>query len=87
VVTKAGSAIIATALPGQEAGNPGLVAKYGAGMVATGERGVVAVLRLLRDDPARLAALAEGCRRLARLEAGRDVAGAVLARLAGAGEW
>jgi UDP-N-acetylglucosamine:LPS N-acetylglucosamine transferase len=96
-VTKAGSVtiaelaaarrpmIVAAALPGQEDGNPALVALYGAGLVARGSREAVGALRLLRAEPARLAALAAGCRRLARPAAAQDVAQALLERLSQAG--
>ena len=98
VITKAGSVTIAEAaaaarpmiisatVPGQESGNGALLARYGAGMVAPGPANVVAALRLLHQHPARLTALAHGCRLLARPHAAETVAMAVQARLGVAGE-
>jgi 1,2-diacylglycerol 3-beta-galactosyltransferase len=90
VVSKAGPGIIAEAaccgtpllisshLPGQERGNARLVLAAGAGRTAPGVRALVAELARLRDDPAGLAALRDGCARLAR----PDAAGAVAALIA-----
>ena len=92
VITKAGSVTIAEAaaagrplilmevLPGQEAGNAALVARHGAGIVARREGSVARVLGELAAHPARLAALAEGCRRLGYPDAAHVVARDVLRR-------
>jgi 1,2-diacylglycerol 3-beta-galactosyltransferase len=90
VVTKAGPGIIAEAaccgtplllsshLPGQERGNAQLVVDAGAGRAVPGVRALVRELARLRDDPAELAALRDGCAALARPGA----AGAVAALIA-----
>jgi 1,2-diacylglycerol 3-beta-galactosyltransferase len=93
VVTKAGPGIIAEAaccgtpllltshVPGQERGNAALAAQAGAGRRARGRRAMLRELARLREDPAALAAMRAGCRRLARPDAAEEVA-AVIARLA-----
>jgi processive 1,2-diacylglycerol beta-glucosyltransferase len=93
LVTKAGSVtlaeaaaaacpmVISMALPGQEADNRALLTHYGAGIVAEGTAATLCALRALRDDPARLSALADGCRRLARPYAAQIVAQAILDQL------
>lgn len=86
VVTKAGPGIIAEAagcgtpllltshLPGQERGNAALAARAGAGRSVHGIRGMLRELALLREDPAALAAMREGCLALARPGAAAEVA-------------
>jgi 1,2-diacylglycerol 3-beta-galactosyltransferase len=90
VVTKAGPGIIAEAaccgtplllsshLPGQERGNARLVVDAGAGRAVPGVRALVREIARLRDDPAALAGLRDGCATLARPGA----AGAVAALIA-----
>ncbi len=89
VVSKAGPGIIAEAaccgtplllsshLPGQERGNARLVLAAGAGRAAAGVRALVRELARLRDDPAALAALRDGCATLARPGAAGAVAALV----------
>lgn len=95
VVTKAGPGIIAEAaycgtpmlltshLPGQERGNAALAARTGAGRRVRGIRGMLRELALIREDPAALAAMREGCLALARPGAAARVADIIagLARL------
>jgi 1,2-diacylglycerol 3-beta-galactosyltransferase len=86
VMTKAGPGIIAEAaccgtpllltshLPGQERGNARLVTRAGAGRRVRSGRGLTRELARLRRDPAAMAALRDGCRRLARPDAAPQVA-------------
>jgi 1,2-diacylglycerol 3-beta-galactosyltransferase len=96
VMTKAGPGIIAEAaccgtpllltshLPGQERGNARLVTRAGAGRRVRSGRGLTRELARLRRDPAAMAALRDGCRRLARPDAAPQVA-ELIGELAGLG--
>lgn len=97
VVTKAGPGTIAEAaccgavmlitsrLPGQEAGNAGLVVRAGAGRYTPSTASLVREVGRLRADPAALAAMRAASARFGRPGAASAIA-SLIARLAGRGQ-